>query len=76
MKNRTGILAVLALFLGIVAPSLFAQNSSTLAPDQPNASKVWVGDRGDGRYRNPILYADYSDPNAIRVDDDSYLVAG
>ena len=55
MKNRTGILAVLALFLGIVAPSLFAQNSSTLTPDQPTVSKVWVADKGDGTYRNPIL---------------------
>ena len=24
-------------------------------------SEVWVADLGDGRYKNPILYADYSD---------------
>src|SRR3954447_5920167 len=27
------------------------------------------------RYRNPILYADYSDPDVIRVGSDYYLVA-
>ena len=35
----------------------------------------WQPDQGDGTYRNPILYADYSDPDAIRVGDDFYLVA-
>ena len=34
-----------------------------------------MADCGDGTYSNPILYADYSDPDAIRVDDDFYLVA-
>jgi len=33
------------------------------------------GDQGNGTYRNPVLYADYSDPDAIRVGDDFYLVA-
>ncbi|TFW16818.1 glycoside hydrolase family 43 protein [Duganella callida] len=28
-----------------------------------------------GTYANPVLYADYSDPDVIRVDDDYYLVA-
>lgn len=35
----------------------------------------WVPDLGDGTYRNPILYADYSDPDCIRVGDDYYLTA-
>lgn len=42
---------------------------------QPSTSKVWVADKGDGTYRNPILYADYSDPDVVRVGDDFYLVA-
>ncbi len=33
------------------------------------------GDQGDGTYRNPILPADYSDPDVIRVGDDFYLTA-
>ncbi|MEN3614518.1 glycoside hydrolase 43 family protein [Plantactinospora sp. ZYX-F-223] len=35
----------------------------------------WVADNGDGTYRNPVLHADWSDPDAIRVGDDFYLVA-
>ncbi len=38
-------------------------------------SKVWVADHGDGTYKNPILHADYSDPDAIRVGDDFYMTA-
>ena len=38
-------------------------------------SEVWVADLGDGRYKNPILYADYSDPDVIRVGDDFYMTA-
>ena len=35
----------------------------------------WVPDAGDGTYRNPILHADYSDPDVIRHGDDFYLTA-
>lgn len=40
-----------------------------------NSSKVWVSDLGNGKYKNPVLHADYSDPDAIRVGDDFYMVA-
>jgi beta-xylosidase len=38
-------------------------------------SKVWVADLGNGLYRNPVLHADYSDPDVCRVGDDFYMVA-
>src|SRR6476469_4144203 len=38
-------------------------------------SKVWVADNGNGTYKNPIINADYSDPDAIRVGDNFYLVS-
>ena len=38
-------------------------------------SKVWVADQRDGTYKNPILHADYSDPDVIRVGRDFYMVA-
>jgi len=38
-------------------------------------SQVWIADNGDGTYKNPIVYADYSDPDAIRVGDDYYMTA-
>ncbi|WP_441764311.1 glycoside hydrolase family 43 protein [Flavobacterium sp. W22_SRS_FK3] len=43
--------------------------------NENNYSKVWVADQGDGTYKNPILYADYSDPDVIRVGDDYYMTA-
>lgn len=33
------------------------------------------GDQGDGTFRNPILRADYSDPDPLRVGDDYYMVS-
>lgn len=38
-------------------------------------SSVWVADRGDGTYRNPILHADYSDPDVIRVGNDYWMTS-
>lgn len=35
----------------------------------------WTSDQGDGYYRNPVLHADYSDPDIIRVGEDFYLTA-
>ena len=35
----------------------------------------WTPDQGDGTYRNPIIYADYSDPDVVRVGEDFYMVA-
>ena len=40
---------------------------------------VWgnlsAGDQGDGTYRNPVLNADFSDPDVIRVGEKYYMVA-
>jgi beta-xylosidase len=38
-------------------------------------SKVWVADLGNGQYKNPVLHADYSDPDAVRVGEDFYMIA-
>lgn len=38
-------------------------------------SETWVADLGNGMYKNPILYADYSDPDVCRVGDDYYMTA-
>jgi len=38
-------------------------------------SMVWVADNGDGTYKNPVLYADYSDPDVVRVENDFYMTA-
>ena len=38
-------------------------------------SKVWTADLGNGKFKNPILHADYSDPDVCRVGDDYYMTA-
>ena len=48
---------------------------SAVGVNAQKTTDVWVADNGDGTYKNPILYLDYSDPDAIRVGDDYYLVA-
>ncbi|HEY0051073.1 MAG TPA: glycoside hydrolase 43 family protein [Pyrinomonadaceae bacterium] len=64
MKRK--ILIVIIGLLSIFSPDTAAQ---------PTKSKVWVADNGDGTYKNPILHADYSDPDAIRVGEDFYMTA-
>jgi hypothetical protein len=60
------------ILINITWLSLPAQNK---VMDTPYVSKVWVADNGDGTYKNPVLNADYSDPDAVRVGDDFYLVS-
>lgn len=56
------------LMLGTaVNVSYGAAAMTTLAP--------WLPDRGDGTYKNPVLFADYSDPDVVRVGEDFYLVS-
>lgn len=42
---------------------------------QNQVSKVWVSDLGNGQYKNPVINADYSDPDAVRVGDDFYMIS-
>ena len=51
---------IAALFMGLASAS---------------AQTVWTPDLGNGQYKNPVLYADYSDPDVIRVDDDYWMTA-
>jgi beta-xylosidase len=39
------------------------------------AAAPWSPDLGNGEFKNPVLFADYSDPDVIRVGDDFYLTA-
>ena len=46
-----------------------------MACGQEYVSKVWNPDNGDGTFTNPIINADYSDPDVVAVGDDYYLTA-
>ena len=40
-----------------------------------NSTLLWQSDLGNGTFQNPIIYADYSDPDVIRVGDTFYMTA-
>jgi beta-xylosidase len=61
-------IAVMALMM------LCVVGQSVNRPDTKRNS-VWSPDNGDGTYKNPIIHADYSDPDVVRVGEDFYLVS-
>ncbi|MEO5932666.1 MAG: family 43 glycosylhydrolase, partial [Duganella sp.] len=63
---KTAVAMFVKLSLMLCAASAAARTPS---------SQPWVADLGDGRYQNPILYADYSDPDAIRVGQMFYMTS-
>ncbi|MFN8241781.1 MAG: glycoside hydrolase 43 family protein [Bacteroidales bacterium] len=73
-------LTIKSLVVLIFCFSLFQQASGQKAKEGSGnsseyISKVWVSDLGNGTYRNPVINADYSDPDAIRVGEDYYLTS-
>ncbi len=54
---------------------LFLIISITSITNFVNANKVYQSDLGNGYYKNPILHADYSDPDVVCVGDDYYMTA-
>ncbi len=68
MKNRINLLVIITLLLCCGSAKLNAQNN-------PYVSKVWVSDQGDDTYKNPVLHADYSDPDVVRVGEDFYMTS-
>ena len=55
------------------AATLLAQLAAQTPALSPRAP--WVPDRGDGTYANPVIYADYSDPDVVRAGDEFYMTA-
>ncbi|SFD96170.1 glycoside hydrolase family 43 protein [Flavobacterium phragmitis] len=63
------------LLMFLFAVKVDAQKESAIQNQKPYVSQVWQSDKGDGTYTNPILYADYSDPDVIRVGNHYYMTA-
>lgn len=51
-------------------PTAAKRAQRVVAPGVP-----WTPDLGDGTYRNPVIFADYSDPDVIRAGRDFYMAA-
>ena len=62
MKKTINLLFAAALTCSPLAS--MAQQSATWNPNLPG-----------GKYRNPVINADYSDPDACRVGDDYYMTS-
>ena len=66
------VVLLLTIMLPLPAGEGGAERRVRGAPHPPFGHLLPVG---EGAYRNPIIFADYSDPDAIRVGDDYYLAA-
>ena len=55
---------LIMLLLASVSLGAMAQQN------KPYVSQVWNPDLGNGMYKNPVLNADYSDPDVVCVGDD------
>jgi beta-xylosidase len=58
-------------------PDTTLRPSTTEARTRNEAAvpRLWLPDLGNGHYRNPIIHADYSDPDVIRHGNDFYMTA-
>ena len=72
MKSKMILLMLATASLGGFAQS---GNGAQASGTTPYISKVWNPDLGNGMYKNPVINADYSDPDVICVGDDYYLTA-
>lgn len=57
----------------LIFTCLLAQNHPGNATQ--TGSAVWIPDLGNGVFKNPVIFADYSDPDVCRVGEDYYLVS-
>ena len=46
-----------------------------LAATSASAQALWKSDLGNGKYKNPVIFADYSDPDLVRTGDDFWMTA-
>ena len=73
MKKWSGITVLLYLLAGTAF--LHGEIFPNSGIEKKYVSSVWVADNGDGTYKNPILHADYSDPDVIAAGNDFYMTA-
>ena len=57
----------------VVAMTSFLLNTTPMKAQSP--SNTWNPNLPGGKYRNPIIDADYSDPDVCRVGNDYYMTS-
>lgn len=74
-KDRLNLIMKTKKILNILSVTVFSIASNYLNAQEKNyVSEVWTADLGKN-YKNPILHADYSDPDVVRVGNDYYMTA-
>ena len=73
LKWFISILIAILVFLLIINGVTQSHHQNKDKKQLPQQS--WISDNGDGTYTNPIIFADYSDPDVIRVGENFYLVS-
>jgi len=68
LMNRFLLHALVQILSLSLTQSLFGQQMTGM-------EALWQPDRGDGTYKNPVICADYSDPDVIRTGADFYMVS-
>lgn len=71
MKTKLIYLLIASALVG-GSSTVFAQKAQSASP---YVSQVWNPDLGNGMYKNPVINADYSDPDVVCVGDDYYMTA-
>jgi len=77
-RSISGTRATISIVVALILLGGFSLAQSTTSKEKiklKSQSAVWTPDNGNGTFKNPILYADYSDPDVVRVGDDFYLTA-
>src|ERR1044072_8531489 len=69
MKKPVWIIFLVLILPVTFSPFVVAQGVDHIRPN------IWIADNRNGTYKNPVIYADYSDPDAIRVGNDFYMTA-
>lgn len=70
MNIKTLLFAACLVCAGIA----FASGTDTTA-SRDSRHYPWIPDNHDGTYTNPVIHADYSDPDVIRAGEAYYLVS-
>ena len=70
--NRLRFTAWVLMLAFMTMPDSISQTEEDTAV---RMDAVYKPDNGDGTYNNPIIYADYSDPDVVKANDDFYMVS-
>lgn len=76
MRKINFLLLTIILFSGCKSSDKTEDLTSTdVTKNESAGSTVWQADNGDGTYKNPVLFTDYSDPDVVKVGNDYYMTA-